>query len=307
MTAVIHATREGGPASGDGRHGQDAQPVDLAREVADYTARFAPDGGYRRPGRADRTAVARAVGLLVDGHRAQAERILSGRDFTVRTILDRVSGHRYAEVADRTDEAVTPRGWGRVYVDLDRAPRFSIQIPHPVFDKNTEQVGVRVLRDSPGGVLVIAGAHRRAGVGNSADVAHRRDTVFYAICAELVRRGMPGLQLHGFAASTAPGYDAVASTGAGTAARSAARRLADALGTHGFHVCRAWAEKCPVEGSTNMEGRAADAADVPFLHVELAPGVRLEPSAADRAATAMSEITHRWATAPAATRSAPTG
>ncbi|MFJ9348616.1 hypothetical protein [Streptomyces sp. NPDC101237] len=303
LTAVIHATRGGGPASGDGRPGQDAQPVNLAQEVADYTGRFGPDGGYRRPGRADRTAVARAVGLLVDGHRADAARLLSERDFTVRTILDRVSGHHYAEVADRTDEAVTPRGWGRVYVDLDRTPRFSIQIPHPVSDESTEQLGVRVLRDSPGGVLVIAGAHRRAGVGNSADVAHRRDTVFYAVCAELVRRGMPGLQLHGFAASTAPGYDAVASSGAGSAGRSDARRLADALGAHGFHVCRAWARKCPVEGSTNMEGRAADTADVPFLHVELAPGVRLESPAADRAATALSEITHRWATAPAATPS----
>ncbi|MGW4674441.1 hypothetical protein [Streptomyces sp. NPDC004324] len=307
LTALIHATRGGGPGSSDARPGQDAPSVNLAQEVADYTGRFAPDGGYRRPGRADRTAVAQGVGLLVDGHRAQAERLLSERDFTVRTVLDRVSGHRYAEVADRTDEAVTPRGWGRVYVDLDHAPRFSIQIPHPVFDESTEQLGVRVLRDSPGGVLVIAGAHRKAGVGNSADVAHRRDTVFYAICAELVRRGMPGLQLHGFAASTAPGYDAVASTGAGSAARSDARRLADALGTHGFHVCRAWARKCPVEGSTNMEGRAADTADVPFLHVELAPEVRLRSSAAERAATAMSEITHRWASAPAPTRPVPTG
>ncbi|MEV5786439.1 hypothetical protein AB0L42_36410 [Streptomyces sp. NPDC052287] len=301
MTAAVHATRGGATESADPRPGQGARQENLAQEVADYTSRFSPDRGYQRPGRADRTAIAHGVGLLIDGHRAQAERILSERDFTVRTILDRVSGHHYAEVADRTDEAVTPRGWGRVYIDLDHTPRFSIQIPHPAFDESTEQLGVRVLRDSPGGILVIAGAHRKAGVGNSADVAHRRNTVFYAICVELVRRGMPGLQLHGFAASTAPGYGAVASTGAGPAGRSDARRLADALGTHGFHVCRAWVRTCPVEGSTNMEGRAANAADLPFLHVEFAPDVRLNESAAERAATAMSEITHRWATAPAAT------
>ncbi|MFJ5269825.1 hypothetical protein [Streptomyces sp. NPDC088358] len=300
VTAVLHATRGGGTDTADSRPDRDTQRGNLAQEVADYTSRFGPGHGYRQPGRGDRTAIAQGVGLLVDGHRAQAERLLSERDFTVRTVLDRVSGRRYAEVADRTDDAVTPRGWGRVYIDLDHTPRFSIQVPHPVFDEGTEQLGVRVLRDSPGGILVMAGAHRKAGVGNSADVAHRRDTVFYAICAELVRRGMPGVQLHGFASSTAPDYDAVASTGAGSAGRSDARRLARALGTHGFHVCSAWVRTCPVEGSTNMEGRAADAADVPFLHVELAPEVRLNGSAAERAAGALSEITRRWATAPVA-------
>jgi len=300
LTAVLRTTRGAGTTAAD-RSDPGAQQVDLAREVEDYTSRFGPDHGYRQPGRADRTAIAEAVGLLVDGHREQAEQLLSQRDFTVRTVLDRVSGHRYAEVADRTDDAVTPRGWGRVYTDLDHRPRWSVQVPHPVADHGTEQLGVRVLRDSPGGVLVIAGAHRKAGRGNSADVAHRRDTVFYAICAELVRRGMPGVQLHGMAASSAPGYDVVASTGAGQAGRADGRGLADALRTHGFHVCRAWVRNCPLEGEENMQGRAADAADVPFLHLEFAPEVRVGGPPAERAATAVSEITRRWATAPVTT------
>ncbi|MFF4396263.1 hypothetical protein [Streptomyces sp. NPDC001480] len=294
LTAVLHATRDGGGDAGP-RPGTGAQQVDLAREVADYTSRFGPDHGYRQPGRADRTAITQGVGLLLDGHREQAEHLLSQRDFTVRTVFDRVSGHRYAEVADRTDAAVAPRGWGRVYVDLDHPARWSVQVPHPVADLGTEQLGVRVLRDSPGGVMVLAGAHRKAGSGNAADVAHRRDTVFYAICAELVRRGMPGAQLHGMAASSAPGYDVVASTGAGSAGRADGRRLADALGTHGFHVCRSWVRDCPLEGRENMEGRAADAANVPFLHVEFAPEARTDGAPADRAATAVSEVTRRWA------------
>ncbi|MEU6551095.1 hypothetical protein ABZ915_12580 [Streptomyces sp. NPDC046915] len=296
LTAVLRVTRDGGGDSGP-RPGSGAQQVDLAREVADFTSRFGADRGYRQPGRADRTAIAEGVGLLLDGHREQAEHLLSQRDFTVRTVFDRVSERRYAEVADRTDAAAAPRGWGRVYVDLDHPPRWSVQIPHPVADLGTEQLGVRALRDSPGGTMVLAGAHRKAGRGNSADVAHRRDTVFYAICAELARRGMPGVQLHGMAASSAPGYDVVASTGAGSAGRADGRRLADALGTQGFHVCRSWVRDCPLEGRENMEGRAADAANVPFLHVEFAPEARADGAPADRAATAVSEVTRRWATA----------
>ncbi|MEW2318359.1 hypothetical protein [Streptomyces bauhiniae] len=113
--------------------------------------------------------------------------------------------------------------------------RLDPRSPHPVADQRTEQLAVGVLRDAPGGVLVIAGARRKAGDGDSADVAHRRDTVFHAVCAELARRGTPGVQLHGFAASSAPDYDSLAATSAGE------------------------------------EGRIADARHVPFPHVEFAP------------------------------------
>ncbi|AOR31506.1 hypothetical protein BFF78_11030 [Streptomyces fodineus] len=272
--------------------------IDLAREVADYTSRFAPGRGYQPPGAADRQDIATAVGLLLDGHRKQAEQRLSQRDFAVRTVVDRPSGRHFAEVADRTDTAVTPRGWGRVYIDLDHRPNWSVQVPHPGFDLGTEQLGVRVLRGSPGGILVIAGAHRKAGVGNSADVAHRQDTVFHAICAELARRRMPGIQLHGFAASAAPGYDVVASTGAGSAGRPEGGELADALGGHGFRVCRAWVRPCPLEGRTNVQGQVAEADHVPFLHVEFSPEVRAGGRPAERAAAAIAEITGRWAREP---------
>lgn len=294
LTAVLRATHDGGGDESP-RPGQGARQVDLSREVADFTSRFGPGHGYRQPGAADRTAVAEGVGQLLDGHRGQAEHLLSQHGFTLRTVLDRVSGRRYAEVADRTDAAADPRGWGRVYVDLDHPPRWSVQIPHPVADLDTEQLGVRVLRGSPGGVMVLAGAHRAAGRGNAADVAHRQDTVFYAICAELVRRGMPAVQLHGMAASAASGYDVVASTGAGSAGRADGLRLADALGRRGFRVCRAWERNCPLEGRLNIEGRAADAANVPFLHVESVPEVRADGAPADRAATAVGLVTRRWA------------
>ncbi|MGW3494480.1 hypothetical protein [Streptomyces sp. NPDC001020] len=295
LTAVLRTSHDDGTAIGGRTHDGQTDGVDLAREVAAYTSRFGPDSGYQPPTRADRTGVAEAVGLLLDGHRAQAEQHLSQLDFTLRTVVDRVSGHRYAEVADRTEAAVTPRGWGRVYVDLDSRPRWSVQVPHPVADQGTEQLGVRVLRGSPGGVLVIAGAHRNAGKGNSADVAHRRNTVFHAVCAELARRNMPGIQVHGFASSSAPGFDVIASTSSGSRGKSEARHLADSLRDRDFHVCRAWARSCPLEGLTNLQGRAAQDEHVPFLHVEFAPALRSDGPAAERAASAVAEVTRRWA------------
>ena len=252
----------------------DRRRVDLARSIAAYTERFAPGGSSRPPSRTERETVAQGVGLLLDGRREQAEQRLAEVDFAVRTVTDSATGRRFAEVYDRVDEGASARGWGRVLLDLEHPVRWSVQVPHPVSDRNTQTLGVRVLRDAPGGLLVVAGAHRTSGDGNAADVAHRRDTVFHAVCAELVRRGVPGVQLHGFAQRSAPRYDVIASTGAGEDAVASGRRLADALGSRHFAVCRAWARSCPLAGRDNVQGRAAAAAGVPFLHVEFAPGPR---------------------------------
>ncbi|MZD03578.1 hypothetical protein GTW43_01055 [Streptomyces sp. SID5785] len=278
-------------ARSDGR-----ERVDLLARVARYTAPFDPDSGYRSPSSDDRATVARAVGLLVEGHREQAEQALSDVDFTLGTVVDEADGRRYTEIADRSDEGPAPRGWGRVYVADDGTPerrRWMVQVPHPVADRHTERVGVGVLRGTPGGILLIAGAHRKAGRGNASDVAHRRDTVFDAVADELVRRSLPAVQVHGFADASAR-HDVVASTGRGSVARGEGRDLADALRDDGFAVCRAWARSCPLEGRSNVQGRAASRQRVPFLHVELSNRIRTDAGRTDRVVAAFGRVTDRW-------------
>ncbi|MGW6458795.1 hypothetical protein ACWF94_23240 [Streptomyces sp. NPDC055078] len=281
--------------SGDTTDSRGPERLDLTERVGRYTARFGEGTGYRPPTAADRRTVARGVALLIDGRRGQAERRLKDIDFAVRTVTDRVTGRRFAEVADRTDDSPAPRGWGRVYISLDGRARWSVQVPHPVADRTTEQLGTRVLLGSPGGVLVIAGAHRKAGRGDAADAAHRTDTVFDAVCGELAERGLPGIQLHGFADDSVPGHDVVASTGRGRVALREARLLADALRKRDFAVCRAWAASCPLEGRTNVQGGKAEAEQVPFLHVEFSNRLRTSEGQATRAVAAMERVTAEWA------------
>ncbi|MEV5977731.1 hypothetical protein [Streptomyces sp. NPDC052114] len=304
VTATVLSLAQCGSGSSDEGSkpsGKDRRPSatarsgeDLERLVTDYTAGFHEDSGYRRPSRDDRRTVAEGVGLLLDNHRSEAERRLSDVDFAVRTVTDPIGGRRYAEISDRSEDGAAPRGWGRVYIDLDSPVRWSAQVPHPVADRNTERLGARLLSRSPGGIMVIAGAHRKAGRGDSADVAHRRDTVFHAVCDELVRRGLPGVQLHGMADDSAPDHDVVASTGKGRKAAPEGRALADALKDRGFEVCRAWARSCPLAGRTNMQGRAAADRGVPFLHVEFGPRIRENRDHEGRAVEALTKITQRW-------------
>ncbi|MFJ9679488.1 hypothetical protein ACIRP2_15640 [Streptomyces sp. NPDC101194] len=269
-----------GPAAPDARDGDD-----LARRITEFTRGTVAHSDYQRPLPAQRRTVAEAVGLFLDGHRAEAGRRLAEVDFGIRTFTDTGTGRRFAEIADRAAEV--RRGWGRVYVDLGAPARWSVQVPHPVADTRSEQLGIEVLRARTGGVMVLAGAHRNAGKGDRADVAHRSDSVFDVVCDELVRRRLPGVQVHGFADSTEPDYDVIASTGKGEAGRVAARRTATALRREGFAVCRAWVRRCALEGRSNEQGRRAATDGVPFLHMEFSRSVRDDEERMRQAAGAL--------------------
>ncbi|MFD8980779.1 hypothetical protein [Streptomyces sp. NPDC059564] len=253
-------------------------------------------------------------------------------DYRLDTFTDGPGGRRFAEVSDAAARPGSAnRGWGRVYVDLGGPPRWSVQVPHPIADQDTERLGAEVLRGAPGGVMVLAGAHRKAGSGagmdadsgtggggeeegdaaasgsaaaakDPADMAHRTDSVFHAVVAELTRRGLPGIQLHGFADSSATA-GAIVSTGAGTAAAADAERLAGQLRDRGITPCRAWTDACRLAGRGNEQGRLAAERGTRFLHLELARSVRADPLRTAETARAVTYVTTRWAgeTAGAAT------
>ncbi|MEV7087501.1 hypothetical protein AB0O07_16620 [Streptomyces sp. NPDC093085] len=297
--------------SPSGTDGPRTNQVDLERRISDFTTEQVADARYLPPNRTQRTTVAEGVALYLDGKHQEAEQKLAEVDFGVRILQDTGesgesggtggagessgaggTGRRYAEIADKAGENV--RGWGRVYISLDAPPAYSVQVPHPVADAFSDLLGVGVLRGTPGGILVIAGTHRAAGEGKTADMAHRRDSVFHAVCAELVGRKLPGIQVHGFADSSSPEHDVVVSTGAGDLARPQAIILANALRDSGFKPCRAWRAKCPLAGRTNKQGVLAADEDVPFIHVEVNRTLRTDPELRRGATEAMTAAVREW-------------
>ena len=267
--------------------------VDLEHHVREFTKEFSDRGPYRVPDRRERETVAAGVRLLLDGRSDAAADRLAEVGLTLRTLTDRVSGRGFAVIAERV-EGSQGRGWGRVYVDTSVQARWSVQVPHPVADLDTESLGVGVLRGETGGVLVLAGAHRDAGRGNSADVAHRRDSVFHTVTGELARRGLPGMQLHGYSNDSLPGHDAVVSTGHGDHGRGDAVALSRRLREDHFAVCEAWVDECELEGRNNKQGRQSSHYQLPFLHLEFRYDVRQDEERAARAVATMSAIATRW-------------
>ncbi|MFD8546881.1 hypothetical protein [Streptomyces sp. NPDC059649] len=273
----------------------DAPTIDLEEHIRGYVRHFPSDQAYRIPDAAERAQVSEGIADIVDGRLDAARRPLSEAGYTVRTVRLAGSHRVVAQVAEATGRGAQLRGWGEVFVDLGRRVQWSAQVPHPVSDQDTELLGAELFSRAPGGVLVLAGATRDAGRGNAADVAHRQDSVFNAVCAVLAARRIPGIQVHGFADDSSPGNDVVVSAGPGEAGprvRAAARLLSSA----GFTVCRAWDQDCGrLEGTTNVQARTAAADDVPFLHIENSHHVRDSPTARSRLAAALAEAASQLA------------
>jgi hypothetical protein len=182
----------------------------------------------------------------------------------------------------RSDPA-SERSWGLIALPLDRMPRLLVEVPHPNSDHDTEDVGLAVLAAVPDAVYLQAGAHRRAG-DERADVSHEEDSLFHAVAVDLsVRMRLPQLQLHGFGERDDLDEDVVLGGGPDDP-HPAVRELADRVEQADLSVCRAWERRCRgLEGTTNVQGRAAARDELAFAHVEMSANTRTQPEPVARA------------------------
>lgn len=234
----------------------------LANRITSFLASQHAEQPYRDPSGAERLL---AAGALSDHGR------FASLGFTSFEEVDEVTGRRYALFASPSDD----RAWGLVLVDLSQPVRLAVEVPHPRTDIGTEWIGLDLFRAVPGSVLLIAGAHRRAS-GELADVAHNENSVYQALSVALARSGVPQVQLHGFADLNLPDHDIAVSTGT-EESNALAGRIADGLEESGFDGCRAWSQKCGrLEGTKNVQAKAAASEGAVFVHIELSNSVRTD-------------------------------
>ncbi|KJK41905.1 hypothetical protein UK23_39805 [Lentzea aerocolonigenes] len=253
-----------------------APRVDLEHRVVEFAEGLSPSAPYRAPDSVERDTALRALMPLLDGTATEADG-LRPLGFTVDSGVDGASGRQFVLA---TTKPGAEQGWGMYIADRSTTPRLVIEVPHPNADLDTEALGIELYRRTPGAVVLIAGAHRRAA-GEQADVAHHTDALFHAVATDLAGRGLPQVQLHGFAEQSLPGSDVVVSTGQGRPG-PAARRVADRVGAAGLATCRGWDDECGnLEGTRNVQGKAAAEHGFVFLHIEVTG--RLRESVASRA------------------------
>ncbi len=256
----------------------------LDAELAGLVAGLDPGGPYRHPTGAERQQARTGTGRLLRGDIAAAAQSFGPLGMDTSTAVDAATGRAHTVVASR---CCADRSWGLLVVDRTApGPHLVLEVPHPVADQDSEQIGLALFRAIPGTVLLVAGAHRRAANG-TADVAHQPDSLFHAIATHLADAGLAQLQLHGYHDESLPSHQIVISAGAGQP-DPLAQHAADRLAAGGLDVCRAWRLDCgSLEGRGNAQGRAAAEHGHAFVHLEINRSTRADP---DRRATLLNAL-----------------
>ena len=104
------------------------------------------------------------------------------------------------------------RGWGTFIYYPDGRMNLAIECPHPLWDTNTPEFGIRLFTALKNKYYMVAGTHRYANPDSSSDAAHQTQTIFHA--AHRVLTQDTAIQIHGFDKSSYRNYpDAVISNG----------------------------------------------------------------------------------------------
>ncbi len=242
----------------------------IAREVASAARRGS--GDYRPPTREQAARLAAAVGALSRGDIAAAEGV-DALGYEVRELEH--GGRRLLVLAEAQSDR---RHWGAFVVEPDAASDLLVEIPHPVSDLATPQVGLELFTRTGARALLIAGAHRDAGEDGSADVAHRTDSAFEAAHRVLLVESSVVVQLHGFDDGRRDDPAEVVLSDGTDDPPSRLEQVQDAVTDEGFEVClfRGGPRCRDLAARTNVQGRSAREAGSVFVHVEAAPRLRQE-------------------------------
>jgi len=239
--------------------------VDPGTTLSSVVAGVSPDQSYVDPTAAEREAAGTGLARLAIGDLAGATELLGPLGFTITDGVDQATGRRFATALSET---ATARAWGVYLADLSAPLRLCVAVPHPRSDARCEQLALRLWRAVPGSMLAMAAVHRDA-VGKTADHSRNTASVFHHLwTTALGPRGVPQVQIHGFADTTAPEQVAV-STGVGPAT-PAAVRIADEIAATGLATTRSWEGTTHprLRATTNVQGIAADSNDWIWVHVE---------------------------------------
>lgn len=256
--------------------GRDATPVPspsapeldalIDELLADLSSR---DGSYRSPTASQRIVVASAAAAAGSGDIQRARRLAEEIGYEV---LIAVADGEPAVVLRERDAG--GRGWGLFVFGTGDRSAVLVEVPHPIADLQTAEIGLGLFIETRASALLIAGAHRDAAPAGSADVAHRRDTVFHAVHEHLLDEDVLVVQPHGFASSDDRPFEAVVSAGTRTPT-AVATDVGEVIASGGARVCLYGEEKCDdLGGTSNQQGITARRLGAFFLHLEFDPALR---------------------------------
>jgi len=234
--------------------------------------------GYVKPSSHEASEFADLASAMSAGDLEEASRSADTLDYTLVWYEDISTGRRLLMAREEEVPARTAkRGWGTIVVDPG-GNDLIVEVPHPLFDIDTPEVGVELFEETRAKALLLAGTHRYAWADERADMAHAPGTPFDAAHETLLAARFV-VQLHGFHAREDDRYpDIVLSSGvapAPTGVRSIYRSMNSAGINVGLFDGRG--RYTDLAGTRNLQGTSTREAGGEFVHVELVSHVRTNP------------------------------
>ncbi len=260
---------------------------ELQSYVDDFVAEIPgrDSGGYDVPTTTEVQTFTKAVDQVLANDLSGAAVNLDPLKYDVVKYTDTATNRVVVLLRERKVDGRYPHAWGLYGFGRASSP-LVVEVPHPVADAETENVGVQAFRHADARALFVAGAHRYAnGTGDSAeaDMAHRTESVFDAVHRRLLTAGVRVMQPHGFGETThdAVGHDVVVSNGAVPTATTTA--VATALTAAGYSTCLYDGDSlCWQLGATNnVQGTSTREAAGEFAHVESYTPIRTDTARRD--------------------------
>jgi hypothetical protein len=225
-------------------------------------------------------------------------------DYEVVKFTDRETKGRYLVLRQNLDHAPDCFGWGSYIINPHSRTDALVEVPHPIADAQTPELGGAVFERAAAKGFLLAGAHR-----DKADVPDLIDSVFHQVHAAWIGPAaqIAAWQIHGFAKykhSFPRDARVIASAGDGVVAPELANLDAqfDERGLTSYVYNNRPAKSrtnrllngdvpgvafTGLAAAANEQGRHSRSLGGTFVHVELESGVRLDADQREKAVAAI--------------------
>lgn len=241
------------------------------------------------------------------GDVAAAARQAAQLDYEVVQFTDSDTQRDYFVLREDLQAVDAIRGWGSYIVNPNSRTDAIVEVPHPMADVHTPEIGGKIFEQCQAKGFLLAGTHR-----DKADVPDLVDSIFHQVHIAWIGPAaqVAAWQIHGFAAikhSFPKQAQVVTSTGDGSVAPEVAN-LDATLKERGL-VSFVFNELSPdaelnkqlngdvpgatfasLAGAKNEQGRVSRSLGGSFVHVELEGSIRADAASRDRAGSAIATV-----------------
>lgn len=219
-----------------------------------------------------------------------------------QSALDEVSRYRYQFAwmeLDGFDESILvlyeelpiSRGWGTYIYNPGFAHNSAVQIPHPLFDIDTPEMGVQLFKDLQSRWYMLAGTHRYANRSSDSDMSHNENSVFQVAHQVSGAEWVP--QLHGFndQNSLYDEYPQIIISNGTTEPHTVQFNLQDHFRQRDF-TAGVYKEETKEElrflaATKNVQGQYSRNQDDKFIHLEFSNPIRTQSALTQQAVSGM--------------------